>query len=101
MPKVAKHVSITEKKWISTTIVMRYAGVTTTMRVIAVLSGIMGVVCSVSGDSPQDVAEIYRSLAPQYMFASTFKEQEAQLKDNPLIRRFEASRSHFRAKTAN
>ena len=34
----------------------------------------------------------YRSLAPHYTFADTLEEQEAQLRDNPLLKRMIASR---------
>ena len=34
----------------------------------------------------------FTSLVPQYKFAETLAEQEAQLKDNPLLQRMMASR---------
>ena len=37
------------------------------------------------------------SLAPRYTFADTLDEQEAQLRDNPMVRRMAASRKAFEA----
>ena len=37
------------------------------------------------------------SRAPKYTFADTLDEQEAQLRDNPMVRRMAASRNAFEA----
>lgn len=54
---------------------------------------LLGSICSISS---QEISEDYTSKVPQYKFSNTLEKQEKELKVNPLMKRFAASREKMK-----
>lgn len=66
-------------------------------RAAVALAGLLGAgATSLAADAVAALNARHASKAPQYRFAATLPEQEAQLRDNPLLARYRAARAEHR-----